>query len=348
MSLQNVLVVKLGAIGDTIHAIPAVTALKALLPDCQLTWCVENRSAAMVECLSPVSRVIRLHTHGWRHGRHLAGSKSPWRSFRDIRDTRYDVVVDFQGLLKSAAVVRLARTDHRIGWARASLREPAAARFYDEHVDAGSGHVIDRCARLVAPLGVTLPVPRVFPFQLPASAAVRAEKERCALDGRPFIMINPGAGWPTKQWPAEHYAQVGRLVRERLAREVVVTHGPREEHLVERMRNEDSRIRPLRLNLTELAALAGHADCFLSGDTGPMHIASASGAPVVALFGPTDPDRNGPFHPDDIALHRTLPCSNSYKRRCDEAMHRCMDFTVEEVFAAVARRLQSAEAASEQ
>lgn len=348
MSLQNVLVVKLGAIGDTIHAIPAVSALKALLPDCQITWCVETRSAAMVECLSPVSRVIRLHTHGWRCGRHLSGSKSPWRSFRDIRDTRYDVVIDFQGLLKSAVVVRLARSGHRIGWDRESLRETAAARFYDERVVAGSGHVIDRCARLVAPLGVTLPVPRVFPFQLPASAATRSEKERCALDGRPFIMINPGAGWPTKQWPAERYAQVGRLVRERLAREVVVTHGPREEHLVERMRNEDSRIRPLRLSLAELAALAGYADCFLSGDTGPMHIASASGAPVVALFGPTDPVRNGPFHPDDIVLHRTLPCSNSYKRRCDEAMHRCMDFTVDEVFDAVARRLQTTGAASEQ
>ncbi|HOS99939.1 MAG TPA: glycosyltransferase family 9 protein [Acidobacteriota bacterium] len=348
MSLQNVLVVKLGAIGDTIHAVPAVTALKALVPECQITWCVEQRSAAMVECLSPVSRVIRLHTHGWRHGRHLAGTKSPWRCFRDIRDTRYDVVIDFQGLLKSAAVVRLARTGHRIGWSRESLREPSAARFYDEQVGAGSGHVIDRCARLVASLGVTLPVPRMFPFRLPASADARAAKERSAMDGRPFIMINPGAGWPTKQWPAEHYAQVGRLVRERLAREVVVTYGPHEEHLVERMRREDSRIRPLRLTLTELAALARHTDCFLSGDTGPMHIASASGAPVVALFGPTDPIRNGPFHRDDITLHRTLPCSNSYKRRCDEAMHRCMDFTVDEVFSAVARRLQSAEAAGEQ
>jgi len=348
VSLQNVLVVKLSAIGDTIHAVPAVTALKALHPDCQITWCVESRCAAMVECLSPVSRVIRLHTHRWRHGCHLTGSKSPWRSFRDIRDTRYDVAIDFQGLLKSAAVARLAKTGHRIGWVGESLREPAAARCYGEQVIAGEGHVIDRCARLVAPLGVILPVPRVFPFLLPAAAAARADKERCALDGRPFIMINPGAGWPTKQWPAERYGQVGRLVRERLAREVVVTHGPHEEHLVERMRREDSLLRPLRLNLTELAALTGHADCFLSGDTGPMHIASASGTPVVALFGPTDPVRNGPFHRDDIVLHRTLPCSNSYRRRCDEAMHRCMDFTVDEVFAAVARRLQIAEAASEQ
>lgn len=348
MSLQNVLVVKLSAIGDTIHAVPAVAALKELQPDCQITWCVESRSAAMVECLSTVSRVIRLHTHGWRHGRHLADAKSPWRSFREIRDTRYDVVIDFQGLLKSAVVVRLARTDHRIGWDKDSLREPAAARFYTEQVVAGGGHVIDRCARLVAPLGVTLPVPRVFPFQLPASAGARAANECSALDGRPFIMINPGAGWPTKQWPPERYAQVGRLVRERLAREVVVTYGPREEPLVERMRSEDSRIRPLRLTLAELAALAEHADCFLSGDTGPMHIASASGAPVVALFGPTDPVRNGPFHRNDITLHHPLPCSNSYKRRCDEAMHRCMDFTVDEVFAAVARRLQIAEAAGEQ
>ncbi len=348
MSLQNVLVVKLSAIGDTIHAMPAVTALNALFPDCQITWCVENRCAALVDCLVPVSRVIRLHTHSWRHGRHLTGAKSPRTKVREIRDTRYDVVIDFQGLLKSAAVCRLARTDHRLGWKCESLREPAAARFYSERIDAGTGHVIDRCARLAAALGVTLPVPRQFPFHLPASAAARADKELRALDGRPFILINPGAGWPTKQWPAERYAQLGRLVRERLAREILVTYGPREEHLVERMRREDNSIRPVRLNLTELSALAGRADCFVSGDTGPMHIASASGAPVVALFGPTDPVRNGPFHSDDIALHRDLPCSNSYRRQCPEAAHRCMDFSVDEVFAAVARRLQIAEAARAQ
>jgi ADP-heptose:LPS heptosyltransferase len=242
-------------------------------------------------------------------------------------------------------VGRLARSERRIGWAHASVREPAAVRFYTERLEADSGHVIDRCAALVTPFGIDLPVPRLFPFRLSHYAVVRARREIAELEGRPFVMLNPGAGWPTKQWPAERFAQLGRRVRLELRRETVVSFGPGEESLVDRMCGQDDGLRPLRLNLHELSAMAGRTDCFIGGDTGPMHIASACGAPVVALFGPTDPVRNGPFHPDDRVVHRQLPCSNSYKRRCPEAAHRCMDFSVDEVFAAVADRLRIVEAA---
>jgi heptosyltransferase-1 len=337
---RSILIVKLSAIGDIIHAIPAVAALRERFPGSRIDWCVEERYATLVECIPVLDGVIRLRTHPWRRGRQLVGKNGFPFFVRQLRRGRYDVAIDFQGLFKSAVVTRLSGAPRRIGWVPARLREPGAARFYTQREDgiADGLHVIDWCAALVRPLGIDR-VPWTFPLRFPERAMQRAADVRQSLGNRGFAMVNPGAGWPTKQWNPERFGCLSARISRELGLSVLVSLGPGEETLAEQVRQACPESIPVCLNLLEFAALAADATIFVGGDTGPMHLASAVGAPVVAMFGPSDPVRNGPFHPRDIRLHRRLPCSGSYRRRCPEAEHRCMNFTVDEVFAAVRRRL---------
>ncbi len=340
MEPKQILVVKLSSIGDTVHAMPAVAALHDRFPDARIDWCVEERCAPLVECMPMVDRVIRLRTRRWRRGRNLLGTSGFPEFLHQLREAPYDAGIDFQGLWKSAVVLRLSRARQRIGWAARWLREPGAARLYTTAVDqVGDGsHVIDWCASLLRPLGIGS-VPWNFPLRLPEPAVAEAGRVWERL-GRPrFILVNPGAGWPTKQWAADRFGRLcARILRE-TGLAPLLTHGPGEEALIRAVREHCPEAALVSVDLIVFAALAAKADCFVGGDTGPMHIASAMGTPVVALFGPSDPVRNGPFHPRDAVLHRRLPCSGSYRRSCPDAAHKCMDFTVDEVFEAVLRRL---------
>jgi lipopolysaccharide heptosyltransferase I len=337
---KNILVVKLSSIGDTVHAIPAVAALRERFPAARIDWCVEERYASLLECLPAVDRVIRLRTRDWRQGRRLLGPEGFPEFIRRLRSAPYDAGIDFQGLWKSAVVLRLSRARERIGWAARWLREPGAACLYTtavEKVEADM-HVIDWCAALLRPLGIEK-VPWTFPFRLPEPAVKEAGDLWSGLGKPRFVLVNPGAGWPTKQWAPDRFGQLCARLRRETGLVPLLTYGPGESTLVEEVREHCPEAVPVSVNLVVFAALAAKAACFVGGDTGPMHIASAMGTPVVALFGPSDPARNGPFHPRDAALHHRLPCSGSYRRRCPDAEHKCMNFTVDEVFEAVRRRI---------
>lgn len=336
--MREILVVKLSSIGDTVHAVPAVAALKRTWPDARLTWCVERRCAGLVRCLECVDRLVTVDTRAWRHGRALRGENGPGEFWRSLRDRKYDVCVDFQGLLKSAILCSLSGSARRVGWGAALLREPLAARFYHERVEQvpAGAHVIEWCAALAERIGVS-GVPRVFPYRFPASAEQGAMSflNRWGLDD--FVILNPGAGWPTKRWPPENFARLGSRIRASLGLRAIITYGPGEEDLMRRVVSLDPDLIPAPLSIQELAVVCRQAMVFVGGDTGPMHLASAVGTPVVALFGPTDPCRNGPFHAADIALSRGLPCSACHARECGN--WRCLDFSVDEVFDAVKQRI---------
>jgi len=345
VSPDRILVIKLSSIGDTIHAVPAVVALRKKFPGSRITWCAERRCSQLIAHLPAVDELIQVDTRAWRRLRHLNGPPGPLAFLRSLRRHRFDLAIDFQGLIKSALIGLLARSGRRIGWARPHLRVPLARYGYGTRVslEPGTDHVIDWCAALVKPLGITR-VERRFPFQIPGEALRKVETALLPLGGQPFVVINPGGGWPTKCWPAERYGELAVRIAAALKLGVVVTTGPGEAPLVVRMKASGGDFVRLELDLLELAALAGRTRCFIGGDTGPMFVASAMGAPVVALYGPTDPRRNGPFHPDDVALHRRFPCSNCYRRTCPDAEHRCMDFAVDEVLDAVQLRLERREA----
>lgn len=340
--MKRYLAIKLSALGDTIHAVPAVAALKSREPDCRITWCVEARFAPLVACLDCVDEVLPVRTRSWRKGKELTGETGPRNFLKKLRSGFFDQAFDFQGLLKSAMTGRLARCGELIGWDRPYLREKGAAFFYHRRIGPlpPGLHVLEWCAALVKSAGVP-DVPRRFPYSLPAEAAGRVEQLLIEKRIRDGVILNPGAGWPTKMWPAKLFASLGARILDELGRPSLITFGPGEEPLVEEMLQSEPRLIPVRLGILELAALCCRVSCFVGGDTGPMHLASAMGTPVVALFGPTDPARNGPFHEADRVLHRKLPCSGCYRRRCPGC--HCLNFTVEEVFQALRQRLHSKE-----
>src|SRR5262245_1855702 len=286
----RILIVRLGSLGDLVHTLPALSAIRRAYPHAEIDWLVDAEHREFLMLVPLISEVVVLRdrtVRGWLEAR------------RAMRNRGYEVAVDFQGLLKSAALGRLSGAKRVIGFDRDSLREPAAAPLYTERVRprAGEGrHVIDKNLRLAAAIGATSQVVE-FPLTEPDSPAFAAMR----ADGiGAYALINPGAGWPNKRWPAGSFGQIARLLRDRQGLSSVVLWGPGEESLARDVVNasEGAAVMALATRVSDLIVISRHARVVISGDTGPLHIAAAVGAPVVALFGPTDPCRNGPWLED--------------------------------------------------
>jgi lipopolysaccharide heptosyltransferase I len=340
--VKSVLVVKLSAIGDVVHALPAVAALRRERPNLRITWVVERSAAAILRGAQCIDRLVEIDTRAWR--RQLLRRETQQAiaaRLGALRSEPIDVAIDFQGLLKSALVARASGARRRIGFATADLREPASRVFLDEQVEVGGcAHVIEKNLALVRHLGIAGSEPYEFPIVVPDDD----ERDVASrVPGLPFAILNPGGGWPTKLWPAERYGRLADLLFEREGLVSLVTFGPGEEALARRVAeaSRDGRAAPFPCSLLQFVALARRAALFVGGDTGPLHLAAAAGAPVVGVYGPTDPLRNGPFAADDLVVGRQdLPCrENCYRRSCSH--WECMEIPVEAVQRAVDVRLQT-------
>ena len=304
--MNRLLVVRLGSLGDLVHTLPAVSAIHRTFPRLEIDWLVDavhQDFLALVPILTSVVTLTVPTARGWLDVR------------RRLRARRYDAALDFQGLVKSAALSRLSGARRVMGFDRASLREPAAAMLYGERVPVGSGgHVIDKNLQLAAAVGARTATTE-FPIRPVESAALAAI---LAKDDSPFALLNPGAAWPNKRWPADRLGRLAAWLREQHGLRSVALWGPGEEGLARSIVSASSgaAIEAPRTQLTDLVAFSRAAKLLVSGDTGPTHIAAAVGTPVVALFGPTDALRNGPWSPDDFALSRYATCDCHYERRC--------------------------------
>ncbi len=329
---MNVLVVRLGALGDIVHAVPAAAALRAALPDARIDWLVEAKHRAFVDLVTVVDRIVvvgRSSIAGWTD------------AVRQLRQVRYDVALDLQGLLKSAVLARASGAARVIGFSIWHLREKTARPFYSEAGPddrASAGHVIYKNLRLLRTIGVT--DDRVsFPLAAVDSAAVGAV--RSTIGDRPFALINPGAAWPNKQWPPDRFGEVAAFVREIRGLPSVVLWGPNEEGLARAVVDASggsARVAPAT-SIADLLALARQASLIVSGDTGPLHIAAAAGTPTVSIFGPTNPARNGPWSAADVVVSRYGACGCHYDRRCHRSRWCLEEVTVAEVTAAIQQRL---------
>jgi heptosyltransferase-1 len=333
---MNVLIVRLGAMGDIIHAVPAAAALRRRFPDARIDWLVEAKHRAIVDLVTGIDRIVVLER------RTLAG----WADVvRIMRQARYDWAFDFQGLLKSAVLARASGAGRVAGFSIWHLREKTARPFYTvtqgDEGGATPHHVIRRNLRLLRILGIE--DDRVaFPLVEVESAAV--DDVRATIgSGRPFAVINPGAAWPNKRWPPSRYGEVASFLRDVRNLPSVVLWGPGEKEMaqavVEASRGA-ARIAPAT-QVRDILALCRAAALVVSGDTGPLHIATAAGTPTVSIFGPTDPERNGPWTSDDVAVSRFSSCKCHYQRRCHES-HWCLAAVPpSEVTAAIQQRFQS-------
>jgi lipopolysaccharide heptosyltransferase I len=327
---MNVLIVRLGALGDIVHTIPAAAAIRAAFPDARIHWVVDRRHARLLELVTVIDRLILLQK----------GTVSGWVDLvRTLRPSRYDVALDFQGLMKSAVIARASGAGRVIGFSIWHLREKSARAFYSE-VDpqADGGHVIQKNLRLLSTLGVESP--RVqFPLAaLPSAALDVVEFE---AGNRPIALINPGAAWPNKRWPAARYGEVAVFLRDVRGMQPYALWGPDERQLAEEV--VDASLGAARLapptSTADLVALSRAAALMVSGDTGPLHIAAAVGTPIVAVFGPTDPARNGPWSAEDLVVSRFGACACPYARSCRRRAWCLADVPVAEVTAAIQQRL---------
>jgi ADP-heptose:LPS heptosyltransferase len=258
-----------------------------------------------------------------------------------MRRERYDVALDLQGLLKSAALARLSGASRVIGFPAALLRERAARFLYSESAGEPAGHVIDKNLSALKSLGIRLPDVE-FPLEnRHPEIAAEARARLSIAEGAPFALINPGAAWPNKRWPPVYFAEVARGLAERHGLRSLVLWGPGEEQVatsVVTAAGDVAAVSP-KTTVADLVSLAKAASLMISGDTGPMHIAAASHTPIVGIFGPTDPKRNGPWAEDDLTVSRYGACACHYRRECRISSWCLLDVTPREVLDLAERRL---------
>jgi len=290
----RILVVRLGAMGDILHTLPAVASLKTGHPGSRLTWVVETRWAPLLEGNPFVDRVVLLR-------RESTGSLLG--SLRELRGERYHFAVDFQGLLKSALCATLARADRIFGFDYRLLRERAAGLFYSERALSGAAHVVDRNLELAAAAGAPTTL-RVFP--LPPG---RSEGE---LPAGAFVLASPLAGWRSKQWPAEHYRALGARLRAELGVPLVMNLPPGNADWLRQAGMEAEAVAHVS-GLAGLIDATRRAAAVVGVDSGPLHLAAALAKPGAAIFGPTDPERNGPYG-GTLRVLRSSSAVTTYKR----------------------------------
>ncbi len=336
---KRILVVKFGSLGDVVHCLPSVQQLLEHFPNAEIDWLIERKNQTVVEMSGLGVRIVPIDTYQWRNSPGIGSAKEILEFVWSLRTDGYDCTIDFQGLLKSAFFGYLSAAPIRIGWERDFLKESTSRFFYTEVVTPRRIHIIDQQMELLKPLGISPKWNTTTPLQPPATARNSIERR---LDGySDFVLINPGGAWKTKRWGTENYGTLARRLIES-GLEVAVTWGPGEEKIAERIQELGGEtVRMVPANLQELVALSESARLFVGGDTGPMHFAAAVGVPVVAIFGPTSSDRNGPFRREDVVVEQRMECRPCYQR--DECPLKHLDclkkITVDHVYDACLRRL---------
>jgi heptosyltransferase I len=330
------LVVRLSAIGDVVHTLPAVAALRR--GGWSVGWAVEPLARVLLEKNPAVDQVLGLPSaRRFRFRDARAAAKA-------LRHARYEVALDFQGLWKSAAWARLSGARRVLGYGRAWRREPASALFISERIalPAEAVHVIDKNLALLRGLGIDAVGKREFPLPDTATEAARVERELAAAGLESFVVLNPGGGWASKLWPAERFSALAAKLRDR-GLPSLVTWGPGEEALADRVvaASGGASIRSFPTSLLEYVEIARRAKLVVAADTGTLHLACAIGTPVVGLFGPTDPLRNGPFAPADLTVRSVPPCAPCHRRVCPTHESVMDGIPVDEVLAAIDLRLRA-------
>jgi lipopolysaccharide heptosyltransferase I len=308
-------VVKLSSLGDVVHALPAVHALRVGWPQCELTWVVERREQALLAGNPDLDHVVPVDTRLWRREfRRLAGSHAVFVKLRGLvrrlRRGRFDVAIDLQGLWKSGAITWLTRAPVRVGLAGRQCRERGSARFTNRHVPLPpeAVHVVDQHLAVVAALGVGQAATRerAFPIVLDATAVARMARylEGEGVKADPLVTLLPGSAGAAKRWPVTAFARLGDELALRLGARVLVCWGPGEETLALAVAGgmRAPALVPPATTIPDLAALLARSTLAIGGDTGPLHVAAALGVPAVGLYGPTQASRNGPLGPRSTAL----------------------------------------------
>jgi heptosyltransferase I len=357
--MVKILIVRLGALGDILHALPAVTGIRAALPDATIGWVIEERWSELLTARGakpnpegtseqkPIVNLIHtVNTKQWRRNFFRPAMAREIRlDLARIRHVQYDFALDFQGAIKSAVFASISGATVKAGFA--TPRESAARFFYTRKFSRSGDHVIEQNHAMAASalkecLGereLKLLAPRL-PVDSAAEAWANAEIARLGIAS--FAIVNPGAGWGGKQWPVERFGEVAKaLARHNL--KTLVNAGPDEDTLAQAVTAASGgNAFAVNCSIGQLIALTRRARLMIAGDTGPLHIAASLNVPIVGLFGPTDPIRTGPFGTKSVVLrHEESKTTFSHHRKPDDGL---LKITVDEVIAAARHLLGSSHA----
>ena len=341
---MTILIVRLSALGDIVHALPVLAALRSARPDANIDWLVEESYASILAMATGLRR--RIIVRGTRRvstatTESFGGGWGYVQAMSFLRAQHYDVALDLQGLIKSAVWSRASGARRVVGFETSHLREPQAGAFYTERVTPpDASHVIQKNLSILAALGIGA-APVGIPLE-PAGSADTVAAIAHAGGRRGYIVINPGAAWPNKRWPAEQFGALASALQATTGLRSLVTWGPAERSLAEAVvqaSNGAASAAP-PTSVSDLAVLMRDAALAVSGDTGPLHIAAAMGTPLVGLYGPTWPERNGPWDADDVVISRAGECVCHHKRQCLRGAPCINEITLADVVSACETRLR--------
>ncbi len=341
---MKILIVKLSSIGDVVHTLPALAAIRYALPDAQINWAVEREAAEILRGNSFLDNLIELDTRSLRGKTISEILPDASRQFRQLRRFSFDVAIDFQGLLKSATIAKLTKSKRRYGFAKQNLREPASRFLLTNTVEVQKkSHIIIKNLKL-AEQALNISIPE-NDFEFPIFTDENHKTEAAEIieqTGENFVILNPAGGWVTKLWHAEKFGALADRLWEENGLTSVVTTAPNEIELAEKvLRNCTSgKVLLAQPSLKGFYELAKRAKIYIGGDTAPTHIAVAANAPVVGIFGPTEWWRNGSPRQNDICVERIdIGCRvDCHRRTCNNWI--CMDIEVEIVLQAAQKRLE--------
>lgn len=337
---QNILIIKLSSLGDVVHALPALRALRTKYPGARISWMVNRGLEGILEGNPDLDEVILFDRKRWGRWRDCGAMRELKAFVLGLRNRRFDLVLDLQGLLRSGLLAALSDAPVRVGFVNARELSPL---FYTHRVPVPEDdmHAVDRYLLATSFLGAKIDEV-VFPIAVSDGdeAWVEDELRRLGMP-RPPVLVNPSARWITKQWPLERFAEVCKSLT--VEGYPVALIGGGED--VDRCR----RLRELagvplvdftgKTTIKQLVALMRRSSLLLTNDSGPMHMAVAAGLPVVALFGPTNPCRTGPYAMLDRVLRKDISCAPCYRKRCTELF--CMEsLPVDEVVRKVKEELE--------
>ncbi|HXX13649.1 MAG TPA: glycosyltransferase family 9 protein [Candidatus Eremiobacteraceae bacterium] len=329
MAEQRFLVVRLGSLGDIVHTFPAVAGLRHSFPDAEIVWLTHPRFEELVASSRIATEIWPIDSRDLSSVREIVGK---------LRKHQWTAGIDYQGLWKSALLPFFGRAPKRIGFSSDTIREFGVPTLYTDSVKCQTTHIADQNGELSLRAGASCPVsPFVLQVYQADADGVRADLARAGLDR--YIVLSPGGGWRAKCWPPDRFGVLCQRIRKEIGIPCVVNYGPGEAALAADVQSASGAAKPFSYDgqTSTLRALLRGAECIVGGDTGPLHLAIALGTPAVALFGPTDPVRNGPYPPGEIVL-RSPKAVTTYGRsnQIDPSL---LDLSVDTVFAAVKQRL---------
>jgi heptosyltransferase I len=330
MAESRFLLVRLGSLGDIVHALPAASALRKAFPNAEIDWLVEPKWERILESNRDLNEVITLDR---------TNLSTILDTVKALRARDYACAIDFQGLYKSALMPFAARVPRRIGFRESYAREGLASKFYTETHNPVGAHKVDHNLTLARGAGAANSIAQ-FPlsiFDEDRDAAAEALGKQNLVD---YFVLNPGGGWKSKCWPADRYGELSNLLAQKYGWRGLITYGPGEDDLAQQALSagRGSAV-AIPLALGPLMAVLKGAKFVVSADTGPLHVASALGAPCIGLYGPTDPARNGPYSQEDVTVRNLRGVETTYDRGASYSPS-MLSITVEQVAAAVDERLR--------